>query len=460
MVVLIIAVGGVWLTLLSHAATLTGDLNGDNAVNALDLSIFLGHWGQTGSGIAEDFNNDSVVNAFDLSKLLSNYGMSGGSTNVALFNRITYAGSLPGASSSYLNQEANRYQVIQLQGDGGASLVSTLHADNPNLKVFVYVDDIGTKSGDPNAYTSCTNYSTDNTNANAHPGNPQYDWFLKDSSGNRIQYSGYPGQYLMDIANSYYQAACIAHAMDLVRNMGADGIAWDNVIANLSWVESASVPEYPTQSSWVAAEYNWATAVGPIAHSNGLLQLPNVSGGRWDSNFPTFRQDIITKGEMDGTMEQSWVDGGLGTAQQNPYWAGKLADAAWAETNHKYYVANNAEVTDSESEDRYGLASLLMVANGYASYSTSWNSCFTTCESWWPEYDTAKQLGSPTGAYSHRANGAYERDFANGVVLVNPSQSTIAAFSPTPGGTYSGSGLTGVSSVTLGPDQGLILLKN
>ncbi len=51
-----------------------GDLNGDGHVNIFDLSIFLNHWQQSGSGLPEDFNNDTVVNIFDLSILLSHYG--------------------------------------------------------------------------------------------------------------------------------------------------------------------------------------------------------------------------------------------------------------------------------------------------------------------------------------------------------------------------------------------------
>ncbi len=51
-----------------------GDLNGDGHVTIFDLSTFLTHWGQTGTGITEDFNGDSVVNIFDLSELLANYG--------------------------------------------------------------------------------------------------------------------------------------------------------------------------------------------------------------------------------------------------------------------------------------------------------------------------------------------------------------------------------------------------
>jgi hypothetical protein len=60
------------LNLSSGTGPKQGDLNGDSAVNILDLSILLSNYG-TSNAIA-DINHDSTVNIFDLSILLSNYG--------------------------------------------------------------------------------------------------------------------------------------------------------------------------------------------------------------------------------------------------------------------------------------------------------------------------------------------------------------------------------------------------
>lgn len=48
-----------------------GDLNGDDVVNAADLTILLGQWGISGSA---DLNGDNVVNAADLTILLGAWG--------------------------------------------------------------------------------------------------------------------------------------------------------------------------------------------------------------------------------------------------------------------------------------------------------------------------------------------------------------------------------------------------
>src|ERR1039458_5961366 len=75
--VLVFAGIGADLIFFGHAATNpVGDLNGDGTVNIFDLSIFLGHWQQTSTGLPEDFNNDGIVNIFDLSILLGHWGQT------------------------------------------------------------------------------------------------------------------------------------------------------------------------------------------------------------------------------------------------------------------------------------------------------------------------------------------------------------------------------------------------
>jgi hypothetical protein len=76
-IVLIFAIIGAITLIHSFAApnpNLPGDLNNDNVVNALDLSILLGNYGTANS--AADINGDGTVNALDLSALLAHYGQS------------------------------------------------------------------------------------------------------------------------------------------------------------------------------------------------------------------------------------------------------------------------------------------------------------------------------------------------------------------------------------------------
>ena len=57
-------------------AKLTGDINGDGAVNIFDLVIAAGSFGKTGTDIMGDVNGDGEVNIFDLVVVAGNFGKS------------------------------------------------------------------------------------------------------------------------------------------------------------------------------------------------------------------------------------------------------------------------------------------------------------------------------------------------------------------------------------------------
>ena len=100
---------------------------------------------------------------------------------------------------------------------------------------------------------------------------------------------------------------------------------------------------------------------------------------------------------------------------------------------------------------------MLLTANGKTSYSTS-NSNYTSNETWYPEYNTAQQLGAPAGPERTLANGIRERVFAHGIILVNPTTASTPQFS-LGGGAYTGSGLSQAGTASLAAHSALILLK-
>ena len=101
----------------------------------------------------------------------------------------------------------------------------------------------------------------------------------------------------------------------------------------------------------------------------------------------------------------------------------------------------------------------MSVSKGKSSSSdTHQTDTYVTYEVWYPEYSTGQQLGTPSAAYTRLSNGVYKRQFANGIVLVNPTANSIGTFS-LGGGVYSGSGLTNVKSVSMGPTSGLLLIR-
>jgi hypothetical protein len=352
------------------------------------------------------------------------------------FNRETYNYS----SSFSTTQEANGYQVMVLQSTS-ANMVPALHAANPKLIILMYQHPWFARSTDPNAMSVCTSYQNDIVN---HP-----SWFLRDQNGNVIKTN--PIDYVMDIGNPAYQQACVASATKLAKQDGFDGIFWDGIVATDTWSlpSGTSVPEYPSAASWQNATTSFLSYSTPALHAQGLTAFGNLCGTTLTSGLWQRWAALV-----DGAEEESWTDGGLGLAQQNSAWTTKLANAAWSAANGKYVLLHS--YNNTETGNSFGLASMMLVANGQMSYSTS-NANYTSAETIYPEYAVAAALGAPAGPDTKLSNGVYERAFSHGVVLVNPSTQSSPSFSL--GGTYSApsSGVNHASAVSMAPDSGLIL---
>jgi hypothetical protein len=356
----------------------------------------------------------------------------------ALFNRTTYGFS----SVLTTGQEAAQYNVMVMQSTD-APTVAQLHAANPNLKVFMYQNVLFSLGTDPTGATTCTGYQNDSA---SHP-----TWFMLDSHGNRILDHVYANEYIMDVGNAGYQQACVAHAVALAKQSGFDGVYFDGLAATLAYTLPAgvSVAEYPNDPAWQAAVYSLVSYAGPSSKAQGVPIIGNIGGS-------TLTPGLWQKwtAPLAGSEEESFTDGGAGLAQQIRDWPTKLANVAWSEANGKIVLLHSWNTT--QTGNRYGLASMMLVANGQSSYSTS-NGDYGSYETWYPEYTVARYLGAPRGVYTQFANGVYQRRFANGIVLVNPTARSIPTFS-LGGGTYSGSQLSNVSSVSMGPTSGLILI--
>jgi hypothetical protein len=73
-VVAAVSVASAGYYLISSKAAVSPDLNGDGKVDVMDMSLLLGNWGDSGTGIKGDINTDGSVNVMDLSILLSKWG--------------------------------------------------------------------------------------------------------------------------------------------------------------------------------------------------------------------------------------------------------------------------------------------------------------------------------------------------------------------------------------------------
>jgi Hypothetical glycosyl hydrolase family 15 len=339
--------------------------------------------------------------------------------------------------------EGTRYRVMVMQSSD-AAVVPQLKARNPGLRILMYADMMASDSRDSLGTSDWVGYTDADAN---HP-----DWFLTDAQGDRLGVRDYPTAWVMDVGNSDYQQAGLAQMIAQAKAGGFDGVFLDDANASLNWIlagGSAECVTYPTNALWQGAVYSFLAHVSPQLRAAGLLVVANIGG-------PTVTPGLWERwnGLLDGAMEESFTNGGgARDSIENGQWRPKLLHALWSEHNRK--LSLDHAVTRTRSGARYGLATMLLVADGrnvfYASIRYS-------REVWWPEYRTAAALGRSKGSYRVLRNGVYRRDFVHGVVLVNPH--TSAASRVRLGGVYRGSGLGRVTSVRLPRLSGVVLVRS
>jgi hypothetical protein len=265
-----------------------------------------------------------------------------------------------------------------------------------------------------------------------------------------------------------YDAACVSTAMALAKSADFDGIFWDEInpvpgyaISQtcINAYQATGCSLYNGNGDYTAWQNNTLVLLKQIAaydQASGMKSIINDGSGtsaQWDA------WGGLTG--ISGQMEESCI--GFSDGRPVPYsqWQIEVANMRWSESNHRYAMClHYDDGQDRESPDTYGLASMLLVADGYSSYNSTVTRLSQGSFAWWPEYTTAQNLGVPTSGYTTIRSGSatvYERRFANGIVVVNPtsaSSGTVAL-----GGTYSGTGNepTHVSSVMLRPQTGLVL---
>jgi hypothetical protein len=168
------------------------------------------------------------------------------------------------------------------------------------------------------------------------------------------------------------------------------------------------------------------TYMASSLHANGKIVVANISGGNVSfccHGGPAVWQRYVS--QIDGAMQESWTYGTNHLPLPATEVQAGLLNTAWSEANGKYTLLND-DVTNCESCDDYGLASMLLVAAGRSSYDTANGNYTGNYGTWWPSFSAAQNLGTPTGAYTTLADKLMVRTFTNGWVAVNDTTAAIA----------------------------------
>jgi hypothetical protein len=340
---------------------------------------------------------------------------------------------------------AQRNTYIDLQPWEGAK-AAELKAANPNLKVLVY-QNLGAMSQGigPNGLSSSgVNYAEADT---AHP-----SWFLTGGSGERLAFEDFKWLWAADVGNPEYQHLWAANVIRLLRSGPWDGVMMDdtNTTNRYHFNPASKVSRYPTDAAYQGAVRSMLEYVGPAIQAVGKLAIPNM--GSW-SEYPGVVAGWLPY--VSGGMDEMFVKWSKAAGQGyrgSHEWEAEVGEIATTESMGKVLIA----ITQAEPGDvqgaRYGWASTLLAGNGHTVFMAS--NGHPGEETWLGDYETA--IGTPTGAAVPLGNGAWQRQFSNGLVLVNPTTSSLSvSFAAA----YSGDGLTNATGATLAPHGALVLTR-
>ncbi|MGH2969784.1 MAG: putative glycoside hydrolase, partial [Solirubrobacteraceae bacterium] len=274
------------------------------------------------------------------------------------------------------------------------------------------------------------------------------EWYLLDTDGRRFTSWSYDYIYAADVGSASYQRRWADNVIAKLQAQGWDGVFMDDTNPTMRHHYTVGdVAKYPSDALYGAATGAAVAYIGDRVRGAGKLIVPNFGSWRdyrgvvdgWLDHVSGGMEEFFTK--WGNTADVGYLTGGD--------WDRNLGALEAAEAKRKYFLGVSHAPSGDAAAARYGWATTLLGAGGRAAFALHAD---YTNESRFPEYDY--DIGEPTSARTRDAGGIHRRAFSNGLVLVNP---TTTARTAALGGTYSGSGLTGVTSVTMAPHSGLIL---
>jgi hypothetical protein len=300
-------------------------------------------------------------------------------------------------------------------------------------------------------------------------------WFWHNAAKQRVA-SNQDSKLLMNIADPGFQRYWRDSIADQVRAGDYDAVFLDSASPNLlQWEARAPVdprlfgtgvkdnifPELGDKS-WIAAWQGWMTELNASLAARGIPLIPNTGSfvTTWDNTDYSLTAGVFAEGFCDPAFTTT-------------DWRSAVNQMLALVGKNKIVVLQNYLGSESDlGKRRYLLANYLLLKGSrtYLFYFAK-----NTLE-WYPEWEIDLGAAQTTAATVDDllVNGIYRRDFANGLVLVNPTSHSIAVdlgatfkrVEPSGGGAIPGSGAkpgrivtTNVTSIDIPPKAAEIMLR-
>lgn len=282
------------------------------------------------------------------------------------------------------------------------------------------------------------------------------EWVVRGADGQPVLNPDDPNeQLLMNINNAEYRRFIIRRIVDTVNRYGFDGVyndgIWPTVNLGQDYVGWTPRPPRGVIDNWHA----WSLQLlRELKRALGSKLLITNSTPVYDDGDPKNLDDdflaVVDGTVLEGYLHAPWDPP---TTDNRDWWTWQQSMVKRNSDAGKYFIGisgTDDPVTPAQARrwQLFTFSSYLLRADGKRTYY-QWQ--------WWgyfPEIDAP--IGTPLGdAYS--SGGVWQRDFANGKVLVNVSATTRTIDLPRP--MLSVDGGVRISRVTLGPSTAAILLN-
>jgi hypothetical protein len=384
------------------------------------------------------------------------------------------ADQLPSMTASQMIFATSHYVGTQKQL---LPVTQQLRALNPNFLVLHYHLAMWQSAPGVNFIDDGTSWGNDYPTVTTHE-----SWFWHNASSQRVT-SNADGKLLMNISDSGFQQYWASSLATQVADGQYDAIFLDSASPALLQGECGTARNGSTadprlagtaardttfpelgNATWIAAWESWITSLSSALSSQGIPLIPNTSAfiTGWDNtNY--------------GLTPGIFAEGFAGTGFALSDWQASTNELlSLAAADRIMILQNYLSATTDVATRLYYLGNYLLV-KGHHTYLDYFASGPLE---WYPEWKI--DLGAPTTAMatdvsSLASSGVYRRDFVNGIVLVNPSGSSVNValggtyeqVVPAGGGAVDSAGdepgslsMQSVASVTVGGRTAVILLRN
>lgn len=339
-------------------------------------------------------------------------------------------------------EEAKRFDVVIAKPKTYAPYVADMRAANPKLVLLAYYNGTFVSANEGDTYPE--------------------SWYVRDADGNKVQSVRWDN-YMMDPSNPGWVDDRKRACEQLLLSSGYDGCGLD-VLGTTPVTDGSFVTARPINAStgqpWTPAEWLDATtklgaAVGDYVarpvYGNGVGNGPRY----FEPAYPS--RQLLTG--LDGAMAEGFLRSGRSPLDVYPTVAewkahvDMLVDAG--SLGGRLVVVTKAWNTGTAAQKdelhKFALATFLLGNDGSSRFSFQYEEGDNPAAGhpWWNT-----RLGAPTGGYTAKSNGVYQRNFERGRVLVNPTTNTVKV---SLGATFTALGGARVTSLTLAPHSGEVL---